>query len=110
MTPQINTSRELEKGGERVLNPVRMSALGLTKADNKAEALGLVKPPREQVLARLRTLRDHRWSSYRAYGNYGKTQPWLFTEEILRRAGGQAAYRKYVQQYVTHVPHLFRAR
>jgi len=83
------------------LNPVRMSALGLTKADNKAEALGLVKPPREQVLARLRTLRDHRWSSYRAYGNYGKTQPWLFTEEILRRAGGQAAYRKYVQQYVT---------
>jgi putative transposase len=83
------------------LNPVRVSALGLMKADNKAEALGLVKPNREQVLARLRTLRDHRWSSYRAYGNYGKTPPWLFTEEVLRRAGGKAAYRKYVQQYVT---------
>ena len=83
------------------LNPVRVSALGLTKSTNKAEAQGLVKPKREQVLARLRTLREHRWSSYRAYGNYGKTPSWLFTEELLCRAGGQAAYRKYVQQYVT---------
>jgi hypothetical protein len=83
------------------LNPVRVSSLGLSKAENKAEALGLVEPDREKVQERLKVLREHRWSSYRGYGNYGKCPDWLITDEILSRAGGRAAYRKLVQQYVT---------
>jgi hypothetical protein len=83
------------------LNPVRVSALGLDKATNKAEAQGLVEPDRDKIHARLKTLREHRWSSYRVYGNYAKGSDWLVTDEILRRVGGRAAYRKYVQQYVT---------
>jgi hypothetical protein len=73
----------------------------LGKADNKAEALGLVAPNKEKILERLKVLRSHRWSSYRAYGNYGKRPHWLVTEELLRRAGGRDAYRKFVQRYVT---------
>ena len=45
------------------LNPVRVSSLGLGKSANKAEALGMVGPDEEQITARLKVLRDHRWSS-----------------------------------------------
>lgn len=83
------------------LNPVRISALGLGKSTNRAEALGLAEPDREQVQVRLKTLRAYRWSSYRSYGNYGKPPSWLSTEEILKRAGGCAAYRLYVQERIT---------
>jgi len=83
------------------LNPVRVSALGLGKSANKAESEGLVAPDRATIEQRLRTLRSHRWSSYRAYGNYGKAPDWLFTDEILKRSGGHAKYRRFVQSYVT---------
>ena len=83
------------------LNPVRTSALGLGKATNKAEAKGFVKPERNEVKDRLTMLREHVWSSYRAYGNYTKIPKWLCTEQILSRAGGKSEYRKYVQQHVT---------
>ena len=83
------------------LNPVRVSSLGLGKGANRAEALGLVEPDREKIAARLKVQREHRWSSYRAYGNYAKRPEWLVTAELLRRAGGHAGYRKTVQQYVT---------
>lgn len=83
------------------LNPVRISSLGLGKATNKAEAQGLVKPDREQIRGRLRVLREHRWSSYRAYGNYAKVPDWLVTGDILERAGGRERYRRLVQSYVT---------
>jgi len=83
------------------LNPVRVSALGLGKSVNKAESLGFVKPDAEQVRARLRVLREHRWSSYRAYGNYAASPEWLVTRELLDRAGGRDRYRRYVQSYVT---------
>ncbi len=83
------------------LNPVRVSALGLGKAANKAESLGLVKPDREAIRGRLRVLREHRWSSYRAYGNYAAVPAWLVTGEILSRSGGGARYRRLVQSYVT---------
>jgi len=84
------------------LNPVRVSALGLAKAANKAEAMGLVKPEEEKIRERLRVLREHRWSSYRAYGNYAAAPEWLVTGEILARAGGVKRYRRFVQSYVTH--------
>ncbi|MDA0990184.1 MAG: transposase [Verrucomicrobia bacterium] len=83
------------------LNPVRVLALGLGKAANKAESLGLVKPDVEQVRERLRVLREHRWSSYRAYGNYTAAPEWLVTRELLDRAGGRERYRRHVQSYVT---------
>jgi len=83
------------------LNPVRVSALGLGKSANKAEALGLVKPDAGQVRERLRVLREHRWSSYRVYGNYAASPEWLVTRELLDRAGGRERYRRYVQSYVT---------
>lgn len=83
------------------LNPVRVSALGLGKRANKAEAEGLVAPDRSKIEQRLLTLRSHRWSSYRAYGNYGKAPDWLFTKELLQRSGGRAEYRRFVQGYVT---------
>ena len=53
------------------------------------------------VQERLKVLRQHRWSSYRGYGNYGKCPDWLTTDELLGRAGSRPAYRKLVQQYVT---------
>jgi REP element-mobilizing transposase RayT len=83
------------------LNPVRVSALGLGKAANKAESMGLVKPDAEQVRERLRLLREHRESSYRAYGNYAACPAWLVTGVLLDRAGGKERYRHYVQSYVT---------
>jgi hypothetical protein len=63
---------------------------GLGKAANKAESMGLVKPDKDQIRERLRVLREHRWSSYRAYGNYGVPPEWLVTGEILDRAGGRS--------------------
>jgi len=83
------------------MNPVRVSALGLGKAASKAESMGLVKPDKEKVLERLRVLREHRWSSYRAYGNYAAAPEWLVTGEILGRAGGRERYRRFVQSHVT---------
>ena len=83
------------------LNPVRVSSLGLGKTANTSESMGLVNPNKDQIRERLRVLREHRWSSYRAYGNYGTVPEWLVTREILDRAGGQDRYRRFVQAYVT---------
>lgn len=83
------------------LNPVRVSALGLGKSENKAESMGLAKPDAESERERLRALREYRWSSYRAYGNYAASPEWLVTSELLGRAGDRERYRRYVQSYVT---------
>jgi REP element-mobilizing transposase RayT len=83
------------------LNPVRVSSLGLGKAANKAESMGLVKPDKDKIRERLRVLREYRWSSYRAYGNYGAVPEWLVTGKVLERAGGREDYRRFVQAYVT---------
>ena len=83
------------------LNPVRVMGLGLGKGDNKAEVMGLVAPDRDQVKQRFKVLREHRWSSYRCYGNYARAPEWLVTDVLLGRAGGAESYRRYVQSYVT---------
>jgi putative transposase len=83
------------------LNPVRTKGYGLEKATDRAEGRGLVVPSREELKRRLKGLRESRWSSFRAYAGYGPTPPWLRTDELLRRAGGRAAYRRYVQEHVT---------
>jgi REP element-mobilizing transposase RayT len=83
------------------LNPVRVSSLGLGKAANRAESLGLTAPDRALLRQRLKVLRAFRWSSFRAYAGYTRLPAWLQTAELLRRAGGAKAYRRFVQQHVT---------
>jgi REP element-mobilizing transposase RayT len=83
------------------LNPLRIGAYGLGKSANRAEAMGLRAPPGEEVRRRLQALREFRWSSWPAYAGYRTPPAWLRTEELLRRAGGRRAYRRYVQQHVT---------
>ena len=68
------------------LNPVMRKAHGLDKGGKKAEAQGWVVPDSATVTRRLGELRRYRWSSYRAYGGYGKGPEWLTRGELLRRA------------------------
>jgi putative transposase len=83
------------------LNPVRLIRLDLGKIENMQEAVGVLVPSREQVMERLKELRRYPWNSFRSYAGYTKAQEWLTTRELLRRGGGRAGYRKYVQGYVT---------
>ncbi len=84
------------------LNPVRLSSFGLGKTEKRAESLGAVVPDRATVRRRLKGLRMFRWSSFRAYAGYTKPPAWLQTQELLQRSGGCKAYRRFVQQHVTH--------
>lgn len=83
------------------LNPVRIKLLGLGKRERAVEkrGLGTVATP-QQIEQRLATLRTYLWSSYRAYAGYEAPPAWLSTESILKRAGGQKAYRRGVEERV----------
>ena len=71
------------------LNPVRVEALGLGKAERSAERAGaLPSPTTAEVTRRLAVLRAHRWSSYPAYAGYASTPNWLTTSEIYERTPG----------------------
>lgn len=83
------------------LNPIRTKKEGLGKAANRAEGLGLVPMNREAVKRRLKKLRTYRWSSYGAYAGYRPAPEWLTTGELLERAGGHKAYRRYIHRHVT---------
>ena len=77
------------------MNPVRTLACGLDKRRRKAESRGLTRPPtREEVTARLKKLREHRWSSYRAYAGYETGPKWLTTAKILRRSAREEHERR----------------
>ena len=77
------------------LNPVRRMAFGLDKRSRKAEGRGLTRAPtKEEVTARLKTLREHPWSSYRAYAGYERGAKWLTTADILRRSARNVDDRK----------------
>jgi hypothetical protein len=88
------------------LNPVRIQGLGLDKRRVRGERAGIVPPPSpEEVSARLKKLREYRWSSYRAYAGYASAPEWLRTEELLRRSARRVderheAYRERVKQMV----------
>jgi putative transposase len=82
------------------LNPIHIKAQGLGKSANRAEAKGFKAPSREEIRSRLAALRAFRWSSYRAYAGYAAAPAWLCTEELTRRAGGRAQYRRYVHAHV----------
>jgi REP element-mobilizing transposase RayT len=82
------------------LNPIRTSAMQLNKSQNSSESRGLKRPDKKEVQRRLERLRKYPWSSYPAYCGYRQKAEWLSTQNILARAGGRDAYRKYVRSYV----------
>ena len=88
------------------LNPVRIQALGLSKADRQAQHVGLSPAPNAQeVRRRLDILRGYRWSSYRAYIGLARAPRWLECETVLGLGGGAKAeqrrrYRDYVENAV----------
>lgn len=89
------------------LNPVRVKALGLGKAERKREKAGFLPedPSREQALARLAKLRGHLWSSYPAYAGYAPKPEWLTCGTLWQRAGAdgkepKAEYRNYLEDYL----------
>ena len=81
------------------LNPVRVSALGLSKANRAASREGLPDDTPEAVLRRrLAVLREYRWSSYRAYAGYASAPEWLTCATLLARSGcGKAEYRRHAE-------------
>lgn len=80
-------------------NPVAIKSLGWGKAEKRAEGQGLKRPRSEVIMARLETLRGHRWSSYRGYAGYEPTAKWLSTGEILGRVkGGREGYRQKAEE------------
>lgn len=93
------------------LNPVRIEGLGLGKRECKAEGAGIGPAPSpELVRARLRTLREHRWSSYPAYAGYSPRPTWLECDELWRRAMRRkctptASYRWHVEAPLTRNIH-----
>jgi len=85
------------------LNPVVTKREGLGKGVRAAQRAGLsIEPTVEQVERRLEKLRKYEWSSYRAYGGYGKKLEWLDMVPLLERAADAAAdqtsaYRELVE-------------
>ena len=87
------------------LKPVRTRRHGLDKRARAADKHGLdEKVSKEEVLQRLATLSNHRWSSYAAYVGRGTSPDWLHTEALLSKFGKSPAahreYRKYVEEAV----------
>jgi hypothetical protein len=68
--------------------------------------VGAVGAPKAEVVRRrIALLREHRWSSYRAYIGLAARPAWLECEAILKLGGGKAAeqranYRRYVEEAV----------
>jgi REP element-mobilizing transposase RayT len=85
------------------LNPVRVSRMGLGKADRQKQRAGATGAPDARVVReRVSRLRQYRWSSYRAYVGLGPRPEWLECEPVLSLAGGRQGerrrnYREYVE-------------
>jgi len=88
------------------VNPVRVGRLGLSKTDRQRMHAGAARAPEPEVVhRRIALLREHRWSSYRAYIGLAAKPAWLECEAIWQRGGGKAAerqanYRRYVEEAV----------
>ncbi len=81
------------------MNPVCVSELGPEKRRKAAEGRGLAARPVPEVLKkRVRSLRNFRWSSYRAYAGYEKPPEWLDRGAVLAMVkGGEAGNRELVE-------------
>ncbi|MEO5368122.1 MAG: transposase [Magnetococcus sp. WYHC-3] len=89
------------------LNPVRIRAMGLGKAERARDKAGVMPegPPPEVIARRLAKLRGYRWSSYPAYAGYAVAPEWLTRTNVwqrVARAGDDAAaaYRKQIEDYL----------
>lgn len=89
------------------LNPVRVKGLGLGKSERSAQRAGVSDRLSPEIIrARLDTLRNYRWSSYRFYAGYAAAPDWLWAEELGRLCGGrslrerQRALRAYTEAAV----------
>ena len=88
------------------LNPVRVGKLGLNKSQQQRIRAGAsAAPDPKLVQERIALLREHRWSSYRAYIGLAAKPAWLECEEVLGLGGGQPQerrrkYRNYVETAV----------
>ena len=94
------------------LNPVRIASLGLDKKTRAAERMGwLPAPTPAELTERLNVLRTYPWSSYRALSGLAATPAWLDGAELLKRAGGAAAYREFIEARIRQgEPEPFKAR
>jgi len=89
------------------LNPVRLAGFGLDRAGRRVESEGLKPTPTPgEAAERLKRLRDHRWSSYRAYAGYETGPAWLTTTVILKRASRRREERR--RRYRAEVQRLLR--
>jgi putative transposase len=85
------------------LNPVRIHALGLSKANRQGQRVGLSPAPNpDEVRRRIAILRRYRWSSYRAYIGLDEAPEWLECQAVLELGGGakterERRYRDYVE-------------
>ena len=93
-TPEGNASRALQ-------------SLGLGKGARAAEKAGTMPSPpeREVIQRRLATLRNHHWSSYRAYAGYAGAPEWLTRQTLWQRVAikpedAPAAYRRGIEEYL----------
>jgi len=72
------------------LNPVRIGGLGFSKEEQRrAKVAGCADPEAELVARRLRVLREHRWSSWRAYAGLEVAPAWLTRDRIQSGCGGR---------------------
>jgi putative transposase len=76
--------------------------LGLGKRERQGHRRGVGHTADEEVLrARLRLLREYRWSSYRAYVGREKRPDWLTCEAVWDGMGGKKAERQRAYQEYT---------
>ncbi len=77
------------------LNPVRVKALSLSKANRQARRVGLSAAPNaREVRRRMEILRGYRWSSYRAYIGLVEAPRWLECQSVLGLGGGAKAKQR----------------
>ncbi len=88
------------------LNPVRVTGLGLGKADRKQYNAGRrAEPSAEEEGRWLAVLRGYKWSSYGAYAGYERGAEWLTRRVLLgrlRRKGRrpEEIYRREVESQI----------
>ncbi len=88
------------------LNPVRVQTLGLGKAERGGSRQGICAAPTSEIVRRRKQLlRDHRWSSYRAYVGLDRQPDWLECDKVLELGGGpvkerRRRYREYVEEAI----------
>jgi putative transposase len=82
------------------LNPVAVEALAQSKKHKRAQARGFPQALRAVRAQRLERLRNYGWSSFRAYAGYEPGTAWLVRDELLKRAGGGAGYRRLAEERV----------